>query len=697
MEHHWPVWPFNAYQASRNGQLQNTRDSQASSRSSITDKYAPPSPYFGPPPVSHTWKARPRELAMAYRRTKEHAEESAEVEVLLAHARKHDELGKKIKASLTRIQDIGSTLQAAVGPVYSDTRTLQTTNQNVDKVLAALNQMQAPLEGKADEEKIIRDGPERAGLQSYLASLRRVEGKYEQLSRNNARVNQDAARELSQLLQYGAKCIQDMFENILKSSSERIEPLQYITRNQNFPTLAQPQTAQLNELRTFLSSTQRNNGGTSAAIQSYSEIRGRYLQTSLSNLASATISTAKRSNDKEIYRQGTCGIGPYSDSILGSFTAEWVNITSIFGISEQARVLELTTSKALGDLNKTIRELSGQVKANITLDCFLAYDILGVANNLAFELEKRTGCLKQEIFGAIKPMRDLAKQSLTDLLEDVRKRVDAIPYLPTDGAAIGLTTDVVTRLQAMTAYPAPLGSILSSIGDGNWSSPGTNNSSSSLPTLKSFDVSPDSSALLAHYASDTLDKLFSGLEMKSRILYKGAPQKPIQGVFLANNVAVAERLIRKSELGQLISLQPGNKLETWRKKAHATYLEAWREPCQIMMDVQYTNRGQRPPSGSGAGSESAAIIKSMNSKEKDVIKGKFTQFNDVFNSLSVRHKELLPHMEREVRSALIRDIQALVEPMYARFWERYHEIDKGKGKYVRYDKQALSGVLASLA
>jgi exocyst complex protein 7 len=38
----------------------------------------------------------------------------------------------------------------------------------------------------------------------------------------------------------------------------------------------------------------------------------------------------------------------------------------------------------------------------------------------------------------------------------------------------------------------------------------------------------------------------------------------------------------------------------------------------------------------------------------------------------------------------------LIEALYGRFWDRYHEIDKGKGKYVKYDKSSISAVFISL-
>jgi len=140
-----------------------------------------------------------------------------------------------------------------------------------------------------------------------------------------------------------------------------------------------------------------------------------------------------------------------------------------------------------------------------------------------------------------------------------------------------------------------------------------------------------------------------------------------------------------------------SRIETFRKRGTSVYLDAWRETSQHLLDVQYTSRGSggsaRPPSGGPV--DSAAIIKSLSSRDKDTIKEKFKSFNATFDDLVARHRAL--YMEREVRGALSREVQAVIEPLYARFWDRYHEIDKGRGKYVKYDKGSLSAQLSSLA
>ena len=211
--------------------------------------------------------------------------------------------------------------------------------------------------------------------------------------------------------------------------------------------------------------------------------------------------------------------------------------------------------------------------------------------------------------------------------------------------------------------------------------------------MKSFDVGADGNKLLAHYILDTMETLLTGLEAKGRAV---VTSKALLGVFMANNVALMDRMIRSSELSDVLASGGAPaKIDSWRKKGTSAYLDSWREPCSALMDVQYTNRGARPPSGSAGIIDSAAVVKGLSSKDKDSIKEKFKNFNTTFDDLCQKHRAL--HMEREVRSQLAREVQAMIEPLYARFWDRYHEIDKGKGKYVRYDKGSLAASLATLS
>lgn len=465
----------------------------------------------------------------------------------------------------------------------------------------------------------------------------------------------------------------------------------------SFPTIPSERAAELSPVCSAISSAAshapQRGLNENPAVLIYAEIRGPYLSASLQNLAMASISTSKRRPADGPYKQGSNGIGVYASGIEGIFLAEHENVVRIFTGEQQGRALQSTCRGALAEFSKTLRELNMYIKANLMTDCFLAFEIIELVTALSYRVDAKTGELKSLFIEALRPVRETAKSSLFELLEETRRRVTGLPSLPPDGATVPLVNEVMSSLSTLTAYSTPLASILTSLGDGNW------RSASSTATTTPLDVSPDSSTLLSHFILDMIEALLSSLENRARSFHRS---KSVHGVFVANTMCLVDRAIRtNSDLSRyLISIPANNaRLETWRKKGVSIYLDAWRETSSHLLDVQYTSRGQSGTSGnrpaSGGTVDSAAIVKSLSSKDRDNIKDKFKAFNASFDELISRHKSL--HMEREVRSSLSREVQAVIEPLYARFWDRYHELDKGRGKYAKYDKGSLSAQLAALS
>lgn len=621
------------------------------------------------------------------------AEESAEVEVLYANLEKMKSLTKKIQGSMSRLDVSGRTVQEAIGPIYGNTQRLQTTNLNVDNILGAIERVREPLDMRNREERILRSRPDRVGLNEYISSIDRTNQALKDLKSTNMRSNQQAITELQGLLSDGAQNLEAVFRDMLRQDSQPIEPLQQITRGAEFPRLSSGKSAQLRTINAHISQSAANASGQvdelSPSAKVYARERGDYISLSLQNLSAASLSTAKKTSADAVYKQNANAIGTYAQGIQGMFLAEYDNICPIFAREEWGAVLLATCQKAMQTFAKTLQDLDSHIRTNLVTDCYLAYEIIGVVSTTSFQLENRTGELKQPLSDALKPVRETAKNSLSVLLNDTKAKVSQLAMLPTDGSPVPYTTDVVARLQLMTAYLPPLSSVMRSLGDGGWKGTSNADSSSSLPTMKSFDVGADGKQLFSHYASDTLDTFLTSLEGRARTLLKGRAQ---QGVFMCNNVAVIERMIRGPDLQPLLGAS-NPKVEAWKKKATQAYLDAWREPSSFLLDVQYTSKAPRPPS-TGAAVDSSAVLKTLSSKDKDQIKEKFRNFNASFDDVVAKHKSY--KMETEVRRALAHDVQRFIEPLYGRFWERYHEIDKGKGKYVKYDKNQLSAVLASL-
>ena len=637
-----------------------------------------------------------------------YAEESAEVEVLFANMEKLKGLTKKIQGSLNRLEASGKSVQDAISPIYGSTQRLQITNRNVDRILEAIDRMREPLDQSGQEERVIRSDPRKTGIRQYISSLDRATKALRGLKRSNLKASQNTVEELTQLLQYGSKQLEFVFRETLQEDARPVEPLHYITKGSlewtirfeqkilnfsgiQFPTIPEDKLSRLNMINTHVARASIETSQSAVnypTAKAFSEVRGEYIMTSLRNLAAASVATARKTN-ADIYRAGTNGIGTYSTALEGMVLAEWNGITQVFAQDEQSRVCLSTCQSAVREYSRTLRDLDKHIKENIVTDCFLAFEIIDIVEALLGRMRSKVTVLEQPLRDAVKPIRDTAKSSLQRLLDDAKVRVQNTNVLPQDGAAIAATSDILSVLQTLSSYMRPLSTVLASLGEKGWSLPSSPTASThSAPSLKSLDISGDSNELFALYAADMLEELLKALESRARLLHKTSS---VQGVFMSNNVALIERAIRSPELSsQLAGVAP--RVEAWRKKATQKYLDAWKEPSSQLLDVQYTAR-QRPPSGNP--NDSAAIVKALGSKEKDAIKEKFKNFNASFDELVARHKTY--KMEREVRATLSREVQAIIEPLYGRFWDRYHEVDKGKGKYVKYDKQTLSTTLAGLA
>jgi exocyst complex protein 7 len=536
--------------------------------------------------------------------------------------------------------------------------------------------------------------PEKAGLSAFLGSVNRVSQALAQMQQTNLRSNQQAAADLSRLMKAGNTQLEGHFQRLLQEDSQKVEPLYFITKDKPFPMLSQDKTTRLGLISSHIAAISRQNRtGDSPILQAYANVRGPYLTQTLQNLASASVNTARKTNADALYRQGTNGMATYAKGMEGAFLAEYDNICALFSRDEWKKVFNLTCQGAISELARTIRELNTHIKNNLTTDCFLAYEIVEVVSTLSSNLEARTGELKPSFAAALKPVRETAKASLGELLEDTRRRINSLQAIPQDGAPVPVTSETVTRLQTMVEFLRPITGIMISVGDGGWrATASSNNSSDQIPTLSSFDVSADGKLIFAKYCIETIDTLLSTLEAKAKPLLRG---RPVLGVFLANNAIVVERMIRNSDLAPMLQGRIPS-TEKWIKQGEKFYTTPWAEVTKNLMDVTYTNRtSQRPPSGSAAAIDSAAILKGMSSKEKDSIKEKFRMFNATFDELVAKHKSM--HMEREIREIMGTQIRQMIEPLYSRFWDRYHEVDKGKGKYVKYDKSSISAVFLSLA
>lgn len=508
---------------------------------------------------------------------------------------------------------------------------------------------------------------------------------------SNLRANQNTMSDLTRLIQSGNTQLEHHLDKLLRSETPRsIEPLHYITKEKPFPVLSQDRVARLGLVYAYLTGNRQHSGHDPQIARIFADIRGPYLSASLANLAAASVNTAKKKNTDAMYRAGTNGIGTYAQAMEGIFLSEYDNICCIFSREDWALVFQSTCQAALTELARTMRELNAHIKAHLSTDCYLAYEITEIITTLSTKLEQRTGELKASLSAALKPVRETAKLSLSELLEDIKRKASNLPNLPADGSQVSLVSETMQRLQAMVEFLHPISSIMVSLGDGGWkaNAASTNRTADTIPSLATFDVGADGRDIFAHYCLDTIDVLLSALENKARSNYKS---KSAIGVFVANSIVVIERMTRDSDLAPLLESR-FDLLDQWRKRATASYTDICKDISVNLFDTIHTNRTQRPTSGQA---DSASVVKGLSNKDKERIKEKFSQFNGAFDDMVAKHRSFF--MERDVRLMFGEDIRQKLQPLYDRFWDRYHEIDKGKGKYVKYDKASIAAVFLSLA
>jgi exocyst complex protein 7 len=624
------------------------------------------------------------------------AEESAEVEVLLASLAKTKDLTKRIASSLSNLDASGKIVREAIGPIYQNTQKLQVTSRNIDRVNEAIERLRQPLDARGREEGIIRAGPKQSGLPQYLGALKRVDKALNDLTSSNLRSNQVAISDFHSLLSTGVNQLNDLYKSMLQEDANPVEPLQYITKQTPFPTIPQDKVAFLNQIASAIASAAAQSArlgqrDDDVAARIYAEVRGEYLASTLQNLALACISTAKRKGkDSEVYRQGECSVRPYAEGMEGSFFAEHENTSRIFR-NDSPRVLTMTTAKALSTFSRTVSDLNALIKSRVMTDAPLAFEILETFTPLSYKIESRTGAMRTNFSDALRPVREIARSSLTDILSQTKSQAEAVQMLPPDGNTVPLVPQTAKRLQVLANFDRPILAMLQSMGDGNWRNPQAAASSSTLAL--ELTPSTENPTVLSHYFLDIVSALLDALQSRSTTIHR---TKALQGIFLLNSVAVLSRSINaEADIARYITISPHNaRLDGYRKSASTLYLSAWREPSSHLLDTISTKVGSAGRPVSGQPIDSTSIIKSLGSKDKDKIKEKFKLFNASFDELVARHKSL--YMEKEVKSSVAREIQAMIEPLYARFWDRYHEVDKGKGKVVKYSKAELSAVLATL-
>jgi exocyst complex protein 7 len=94
--------------------------------------------------------------------------------------------------------------------------------------------MRAPAEQTNQEESIIKRGLQNVDLREYIASLDRTNLALQDLTRTNFRANQPTIANMTGLLKYGTKQLEDAFRSIVQQScAQKVDPLEYVAKSES--------------------------------------------------------------------------------------------------------------------------------------------------------------------------------------------------------------------------------------------------------------------------------------------------------------------------------------------------------------------------------------------------------------------------------------------------------------------------------
>ncbi|KAK9475423.1 Cullin repeat-like-containing domain protein [Dipodascopsis tothii] len=600
-----------------------------------------------------------------------------DVNSLEQQLRRTDELTKKISGSLVRAAAASVSVENAIKPISGSTQIYVTISKNIDAAIAPLHVLRAYQQVYDDEEGPITKG--NLNVAEYFQSISRLRDAIESLDTYDMTSAQQTIRRMNKLIQTAVSNMSTEYQTLLVSVSQ--ERKRRTAEGQASIAAMPPEVVQqLSAMVDFFMTTDM-----SATVSNYTEIRRKYLANSIAPLADEFVKTpARRKNG--IYEKGGSMFGPYMDGLRALVSTEVGNIRTIF--KRQADIhksIPATLQLVEKAFQSTMATFNATVKKSVVTECFFAFDVLALIHEASGALLLETDMTVFDFDTSFREVQRTAQEAFPETLKQVEARVQAMPSLPADYSVLEFTRDLVARLQAFGDYDTILASILTPLGaPATW--PTRLNYASTFSTAGTVAAKSSyfGTEILAMFVADCVDALIVNIEIKARATTKKAP---VVGLQIMSNLTYVERNLKRSAAlsGILGGFGGFDRLDKLKKRGMNLFLEGWKTAAAHLMDVTVVR------------SASTASRQSMSSKDREVIKEKFKNFNADFEELVTRFRGY-SIADAELRAFLAKEV-AFISPLYHRFYDRHKagEFTKHTDKYIKYDKNTLDQVLASLA
>ncbi|KAJ8097636.1 Cullin repeat-like-containing domain protein [Lipomyces tetrasporus] len=587
-------------------------------------------------------------------------------------------LAQQITGSLARLGSASTTIENAIKPISGSTQTYTNIAKNVEAAVSELEVLRLHQAVFEEEEPRIRRG--NLEIVEYSLSISRLKAAIKSLEGSTLKSSQQVTLKMNQLINTAVSNVRDRYRKTLISVSpisEKEDTSEFVSE------MPEDTVKALSIMVDFFMVTDM-----SAGVPIYADIRGKYIIHHLSVLSeTATKTEIKRVNG--FYRKGTSPFKLYMDNLLRAMVTEEKMIRAIFKAKAD---IQSALSATLKDLEKsfqaTVQAINAVIRKNLITDCFYAYDVIEQIHVASGEILLATEIPVFNLESCSKDLRKTAQDSFYEILRHIEAIVSGLPALPVDFAVLDITKQVTAWVLRLADYDTTLASLLIPLGAPSaWSLKLSYHSTFSTATGTSTPKSSYmGSEILSLFISEIFDDLLVNIEAKARTQYKKVTRVGLQVIA---NLLYLERGLRSSqEVSAILTSGSGiDRLDKIRKRSLNMFLDGWKMCASYLMDVTIVR-------SSSTASGGKAI---MSSKDREVIKEKFRNFNTTFDELVAKFKEY-SFTDAELRAYLAKEV-AFVSPLYQRFYEKHKagEFSKHTEKYIKYNKSQLDQTLASLA
>lgn len=574
----------------------------------------------------------------------------------------------KISGSLHKISTSTSKSERTLRPMVERQKKLTIFKKNIDESLLAVSNVQgvaseaSVYEGKLNERIV--------DVKTYIATISKAENILAHLNGNDGGEYKGISENLSKTISNSELKLINYFKDLIVPESQGFDPQIFINEKKPFPYVPDEKISDLSTILNYF-----NQPNKKSIDSTLIGIRSKLINSSLAFLEPFTKPT--KPNEKVPYQKGSNGINNYTEAFTGFISNEYALLEDLFNndVNHITALFQEIISPSVDNFSKIIENILNFIKSNLSNDGLLIFEVIDNIVKILSILRSKSKNSYSSLTKSLNDSRDLSKSLFKDLLKITDQKVNSLINLPQDFGISEVTVDIMSKLRKFSEYKDGALTAMNGMKAGSWIPQPKPQWLSTFSTVSQTNVINENSPieLLSSYFSDVIDALIVSLEIKAFQIYK---KKQIVGFFLITNITLVEQIISRSELKSILNEDGMSRLNKLKKRALNYFLTGWKQIAAYLLDVN--------------------IVGKLSSKDKELIKDKFKNFNLEFDEL-VKNYRNFKISDPTLKKFLSKEISFII-PLYHRFYDKHSSGDftKHTEKYIKYDKLEFDRILDSL-